>query len=92
MRFKEWLQEADWLDGPVLEGMLALHRLVEEFFEATGGEPITLEPGQRDFKLATPVATSTRSCPPHREAVPASSGARTATSWSPSTPWSGFRA
>ena len=26
MKFKEWLSQEDWLDNPVLEGMLALHR------------------------------------------------------------------
>ena len=54
MRFKEWLERSDWLDNPVLGGMLALHRWVEDLFEATGGEPITLEPGQQDFKLGHP--------------------------------------
>ena len=53
MTFKEWLSQEDRLDDPVLEGMLALHRLVVEFFEANGG-PITLEPGQRDFPLHYP--------------------------------------
>ena len=50
MRFKEWLTQDDWLDHPLLEGMLALHRLLVEFY----GEPITLEPGQRDFELRYP--------------------------------------
>ncbi len=53
MKFKEWLTQADWLDNPVLEGMLILQRLLAGFFEASG-EPITLEPGQLDFKLAFP--------------------------------------
>ncbi|OJW13156.1 MAG: hypothetical protein BGO49_20375 [Planctomycetales bacterium 71-10] len=53
MTFKEWLEEAGWIDDPVLKGMLALHRLVVEFFEANGG-PITLEPSQRDFPLRFP--------------------------------------
>jgi hypothetical protein len=53
MRFKAWLEETNWLDNPLLEGMLTFHRLVDEFFEATG-QPITLEPGQRDFKLDYP--------------------------------------
>src|SRR5947209_7483185 len=53
MNFKEWLAQADWLDNPVLEGMLALHRLLVEFCEAND-EPITLEPGQRDFQLQYP--------------------------------------
>lgn len=53
MTFKEWLRWEDWLDNPALEGMLALHRLMVEFFEANG-QPITLEPGQRHFKLAFP--------------------------------------
>jgi hypothetical protein len=53
MNFKEWLAQADWLDNPVLEGMLALHRLLVEFFEANT-QPITMEPGQRDFQLRHP--------------------------------------
>ncbi len=53
MKFKEWLEETDRLDDPTIEGILALHRLVVEFFEASGG-PITLEPGKRDFPLHFP--------------------------------------
>lgn len=54
MRFKEWLEETGWLDNPLLGGMLALHRWLEEFFEASGGGPITLEPGQQNFRLDHP--------------------------------------
>jgi hypothetical protein len=50
MRFREWLAQDDWLDLPLLEGMLALHRLLVEVY----GEPITLEPGRRDFELRYP--------------------------------------
>src|SRR5690349_20837601 len=53
MQFKEWLAQDEWLDRPLLEGMLALHRLVAEFFESYA-EPITLEPSQRDFELRYP--------------------------------------
>jgi hypothetical protein len=50
MQFKEWLKQDDWLDHPLLDGMLALHRLLVEVY----GEPITLEPSQRDFELRHP--------------------------------------
>src|SRR5262245_3144772 len=50
MRFKDWLTQDDWLDHALLEGMLALHRLLVESY----GEPITLEPSGRDFELRTP--------------------------------------
>ena len=50
MQFKEWLAQDEWLDYPLLQGMLALHRLLVESY----GEPITLEPGSRDFVLRYP--------------------------------------
>jgi hypothetical protein len=50
MRFKDWLTQEDWLDHPLLEGMLALHCLLVEVY----GEPITLEPSRRDFELRYP--------------------------------------
>lgn len=64
MKFKKWLTQADWLDAPILEGMLALGLLVAEFFEANS-EPITLEPGQRDFKLAFPGRHLDKALPSH---------------------------
>jgi hypothetical protein len=50
MHFKDWLTQEDWLDHALLEGMLALHRLLVEVY----GEPITLVPSQRDFELRYP--------------------------------------